>query len=99
MTSEGPHTDQESMSGSSLSLCLSLRLSLPPTPFANLHPSAIGTMYTSEQRGRARDAASRSLASQELEALLGQMQAEDPGDRPDLQVSSQACPASPQEIP
>lgn len=37
--------------------------------------------------------------SQELEALLGQMQAEDPGDRPDLQVNSQACLASPQEIP
>ena len=31
--------------------------------------------------------------------LLGQMQAEDPGDRPDLQVNSQACLASPQEIP
>lgn len=37
--------------------------------------------------------------SQELEALLGQMQAEDPGDRPDLQVSAQSCSTSPQEIP
>ena len=32
--------------------------------------------------------------SRELEALLGQMQAEDPGDRPDLQVSAKAAPAS-----
>ena len=67
----GPPTDQESLSGSSISLCLSLL----PTPFANLHPSAIGPMYTSEQRGRARDAASRSLASQELEALLALVRA------------------------
>lgn len=30
--------------------------------------------------------------SQDLEALLGQMQAEDPRDRPDLQVSGKANP-------
>lgn len=42
----------------------------PSHPGANLHPSGRGTMCTSGQRGGARDAASRSRASQELEALM-----------------------------